>query len=159
MPDALIQLGIIKALHKGREPNEQLFPDLYRSKSNNSFGDKLGQKFGTYRKNYDEAHRKNGDNGHAFVPLYAHLRDLHSFRHSFCTEMINVGVPQAHAEALTGHTSEARSSEFANYDHGRTLAILKVAIDKRVLPVDIPRLVDAAANSPEVPTPQKCGVD
>lgn len=73
VPDALIQLGIIEALHKGREPNEQLFPDLYRSKSNNSFGDKLSQKFGTYRKNYDEAHRKSSDAGHAFVPLYAHL--------------------------------------------------------------------------------------
>ena len=150
LPDALIQLGIVEALHRGREPNEHLFPDLYRSKSNDTFGDKLGQKFGTYRKNYDAARRKNGDAGHAIVPLYAHLRDLHSFRHSFCTEMMNAGVPQAYAEALTGHTSEARSSEFANYDHGRTLEVLKVASDKRVLPIDIPRLVEAAANSPDV---------
>lgn len=42
------------------------------------------------------------------------------------------------------------SSELANYDHGRILEVLKVASDKRVLPIDIPRLVEAAANSPDV---------
>jgi hypothetical protein len=68
--------------------------------------------------------------------------------------MLNIGVPPTHVEALTGHTSEARSSELANYDHGRTLEVLKAAIDRLDLPIDIPRLVEAAANSPEVNAPK-----
>jgi hypothetical protein len=147
---------MIEALHRGREPNEQLLPELYRSAANDVFGDKLGQRFGTYRKNYDEAQRKRTGGG-SFVPLYAHLRDLHSFRHSFCTELIRAGVPKAHAEELTGHESREREIEFReresafeNYNHGATLQILKAASDKRVLPIDIPKLIASAARSPSV---------
>lgn len=56
---------------------------------------------------------------------------------------------QAHAEEVTGHKSKARKTAFANYDKGATLEILKDAIEKRVLPIDIPRLTAAAANSPQ----------
>jgi integrase len=145
VPEALIQLGITESLHKDREPIEQLFPDLYRSAAHDVFGDQLGKDFAAYRKNYDKFQRKNRDQD--YMPLYVRWMDLHSFRHTVCTELMDLGVPQAHAEEVTGHKSKARQTAFANYDKGRTLQLLKAAIEKRSLPIDIPRLVAAAARS------------
>lgn len=149
MPDALIELGIIEALYQGRASNEQLFPELYKSKRHDTFGDKLGKDFGRYRVNYDTHREKALPPGTEFVPLYERLRDLHSFRHSVCTDLINLHVPQAFAEEYTGHKSEARKTAFANYDKGRTLEILKEAIERRSLPIDISRLLAAARQSGE----------
>ena len=150
IPDALIELGITDALHKGRKPTEQLFPDLYRSAAHDAFGDQLGKKFTAYRKNYDKFWRQVATEGKPIIPLYARWMDLHSFRHSVCTELMDLGTPQAHAEEITGHKSRARQTAFANYDKGRTHQILKDAIEKRSLPIDIPRLVAAAAHSTAV---------
>ena len=47
----------------------------------------------------------------------------------------------------SGHKSEARRTTFSIYDKGATIAIMKQAIDKRVLPIDVPRLVAAAKAS------------
>ncbi|MEH2509459.1 integrase [Nitrobacteraceae bacterium AZCC 1564] len=145
LPDALLELGIIECLHTGRKPTEQLFTELYASKTYGSYGDKLGQRFGVYRKNYDKIRRK--ENEENFVPLYARLRDLHSFRTTVINDLLDLGVPQVHAEEIVGHKSEARKTAMANYDHGRTLGILKAAIEKRNLPIDVLRLIDAAARS------------
>lgn len=143
LPTSLIELGCIEALHTNRDPREQLFPELYKP-SSDRFDDKLGQRFATYRQNCDKARRKAGET--SFVILYEPWRDLHSFRHSFCTELVITGVLQAHAEELSGHKSDARKKEFARYDKGRTLEVLKQAIDKRVLPINVQKLVEAAAN-------------
>jgi hypothetical protein len=45
---------------------------------------------------------------------------------------------------VTAHKSEARKNAFAIYDQGRTLKILKDALEKLVLPIDLPRLIIAA---------------
>jgi hypothetical protein len=75
--------------------------------------------------------------------------DLHSFRHNFCWQLIELGVPQAHAEEVSGHQSEARKTAFANYDKGRSLTVLKEAIEKLKRPIDLPRLIQAAHDSPD----------
>jgi hypothetical protein len=140
----LLQLGFIEKQVLGRDPNEQLFPELYRSSADDKFGDKLGQSFLEYRRAHDTYCLELDNPGSPFIPLYEHLRDLHSFRTTVCTTLIRVGVPQAHAEELTGHKSQARMTAFANYDQGATLTILKEAIDKLVLPIDISVLLQAA---------------
>jgi integrase len=140
----LLQLGFIEKQVLGRDPNEQLFPELYRSSTDDKFGDKLGQSFLEYRRAHD-AYCLELDNPESpFIPLYEHLRDLHSFCTTVCTMLIRAGVPQAHAEEFTGHKSEARQTAFANYDKGATLKNLKQAINKLVLPIDISVLLQAA---------------
>jgi len=47
----------------------------------------------------------------------------------------------------SGNKSEARRTTFSIYDKGATIAIMKQAIDKRVLPIDEPQLVAAAKAS------------
>ena len=147
LPDALLSLGIIESLHAGRCPNEQLFTELYRCKAHDTFGSKLGQQFTAYRKNYDSSRQKNLNGDGDFEPIYKRWMDLHAFRHSVCTDLINLRVPQAHAEELTGHKSEARKTAFATYNQGATLTLLKDAIDRRRLPIDLPRLIAAAEHS------------
>ena len=96
------------------------------------YGDKVGQNFGLYRKQYD-AHclsQLNENDIDGYEPIYRLLMDMHSFRTTVATLLINAGVPQAHAEEITGHKSKARQTAFENYDKGRTLVILKEAIER-----------------------------
>lgn len=148
LPKALIQLGIIESLHTGRAPHEQLFAELRRCNVHETFGSKLGQRFAAYRKNYDSFRRRNCPKGRTIEPLYVRWMDLHAFRHSVCTDLIDRGVPQAHAEELTGHKSAARKTAFSTYNQGGTLQTLKRVVEKRRLPIDIAALIEAAENSP-----------
>lgn len=125
-------LGFLEGRVQDRPPDELLFSELRASAADGAYGDKLGQKFTRYRQ---------------LIGLYEALLDIHSFRHTVSTLLIRAGVPQAHAEELIGHKSDARRTTFAIYDKGATIAIMKQAIDKLVLPIDVPRLVAAATAS------------
>ena len=125
--EIVLELGFLEERVSGRSPNERLFPEL---EGQDNFGDKLGKQFTRYRKNFG---------------IYEHLLDLHSFRHTVSTMLIWAGVPQAHAEEITGHRSEARRSAFADYDKGSTLRISKDALDRLVLPIDVAALLTAAS--------------
>jgi integrase len=142
----LLRLRIIESLVEGKDPNALLFPELYASRANGMYGDKLGQKFGEYRKEYD-AYRLSllGEKViDAYEPIYRLLMDMHSFRTTVATLLISAGVFQAHAEEITGHKSKARKTAFENYDKGRTLLILKEAIERLCLPLDIEAAMKAA---------------
>ena len=130
--DNFLALGFFEARVQGRAPDELLSSELRASAAYGAYGDKLGQKFTRYRQ---------------LIGLYEPLLDIHSFRHTVSTFLIRAGVPQAHAEELIGHKSEARRTTFAIYDKGATIAIMKQAIDKLVLPIDVPRLVAVARAS------------
>jgi integrase len=155
LPNNLLELGIINSLRKeSKNFGDLLFDDLYASAADEKFGDKVGQHFGTYRQNYDKYEMSKNSTGE-FIPLFVHLRDLHSFRHTVATLLIRAGVPKEHAEEVTGHKSVARReafrkkeesdrSSFDDYNHGSTLQILKAALEKLNLPIDLPRLKKAA---------------
>jgi integrase len=154
LPNNLLELGIIKSLYKGPKHSQDLLFDLYASAADDKFGDKVGQKFGTYRQHCDEFELSKHST-EEFIPLFVHLRDLHSFRHTVATLLIRAGVPKEHAQEVTGHKSIARAkafrkeeesnrSSFDDYNHGGTLQILKAALEKLNLPIDIPRLKKAA---------------
>ncbi|HVV40509.1 MAG TPA: hypothetical protein VHC94_05535 [Nitrobacter sp.] len=145
VPNALIELGIIECLHSGRAAGQQLFRELRPYGTDKKFGTKVGKDFARYRKNYDQARHAKGNDSSTL--LYVRLMDLHSFRHNICSSLIDVGVPQAHAEEVSGHKSESRKTAFANYDRGRTLEVLKGAIERLKRPIDLPRLVQAIHNS------------
>jgi len=59
---------------------------------------------------------------------------LHSLRHGGISKLAELGVPDAHALALTGHAREGMSGEvhFSTYVHTGTfsLKVLKMSIDK-----------------------------
>ena len=129
----VLALGFIEDRINGRAPSERVFSELSTSAADDKFGDALGKKFTEYRKN---------------IGIYEELLDMHSFRHTVSTLLIRAGVPQAHAEEYVGHKSEARKTAFSIYDEGATIVILKEAIDKLVLPVDISLLLEAVKNSP-----------
>jgi integrase len=128
--DDSLALGFLEAQVQGRAPDDPLFPELRASAAYGAYGDKLGQKFTRYRQ---------------LTGLYEQLLDIHSFRHTVSTLLIRAGVPQAHAEELIGHN--ARRTTFATYDKRATISVLKQAIDKLVLPIDVSRLVAAAKSS------------
>lgn len=118
----LIMLGFLEDRVSGRAPDDRLFAEL---QGQNGFGDKVGKQFTRYRQHLD---------------IYERLLDLHFFRHTVSTLLTRASVPQAHAEEITGHRSEARRTAFAIYDKKATLRILKDAIDKLVLPISVAEL-------------------
>jgi integrase len=159
VPDNILKLGFIEHRVAGRNPDEMLFPELYAS-SDNRYGDKLGQQFLEYRKNHDKHQQALLKSGDEFVPLYEHLLDLHSLRHTFVTLLFRAGVPDAHIQQLIGHKSVARDIPFGTDEHltnahnsettriynkGSTLPILKSAMDKLDLGIDIECLIQAAS--------------
>ena len=139
--DDLIGLGFLKDRVEGRPLDDQLFPEL---EGQDNFGDKLGKQFTRYRKN---------------LSIYENLLDLHSFRHTVSTLLMNASVPQAHAEEITGHRSEARRTAFARYDKKSTLCILKNAIDALRLPVEISPLCAAYMQSSVLSLETSCRKD
>ena len=53
-------------------------------------------------------------------------------------------MPRSHAEELIGEDSSDRRSTFSTYNKGLTLPILKAALDKIKLPLDIDKMLDKA---------------
>ena len=138
VPDALIQLGLVETLVNGREPDEMLLGNVTRN-AEGRYGDIVGKSFGRYRAALPEQNVGSGDDAEV-VDFGAPLLDLHAFRHSVATWLIDADVHQAVAEELLGHRSPERRTAFMGYDHGRRLEKLKAAIDAMPAPFDPVRL-------------------
>ncbi|MFC5562888.1 DUF6538 domain-containing protein [Methylobacterium aerolatum] len=135
----LLSLGVIEALVEGRGENEMLLcegeagaekKDVLKDGESTSFGSSFGKWFQRFKSHHG-------------------VRDevvFHSFRHSATTLLCNVGVQRAFVEELIGHESSVRRSEMDRYNKGQTLQTLKDVVDRLVLPIDVPRMIDAARN-------------
>lgn len=138
--EKLLDLGLIESLVRGRNANEQLFPELKRSPSHHSFGDTVGKKFSRVIDSLGiVVMRKDGKESHgAFHPL----------RHYGVTMLYNAGVAVGLIDAISGHASFARelttakyeASERERYMKGFLVETLKAAIDKLEAPIDIAEL-------------------
>ena len=136
----LIELGLIDSLVRGRNGDEQLFPELKRSPVHHSFGDAVGKKFARIIDSLGiVVMRKDGKESHgAFHPL----------RHYGETMLLNAGISPGVVDAISGHSSIARERATAQYEaverdrymKGYFISNLKAAIDKLEAPIDIAEL-------------------
>lgn len=136
----LLELGFIETMVRGRNSEEQLFPELSRSAVHNTFGDKVGKKFASIIDFLGiVVIRKDGKESHgAFHPL----------RHYGETILLNAKVPAGIVDAIAGHKSSARDNEKRShetvertrYNKGYYITTLKNAIDEIEAPIDIPDL-------------------
>ena len=141
IPEALVQLGVIEALIADRKPDEMLLGDITRN-AQGRYGDVVGKAFGRYRAALPDAvlPGESENDEPETLNFGAPLRDLHAFRHSMTTWLIDADVGQPIAEELLGHRSPERRTALMGYDHGRRLERLKAAIDAVPPPFDPVRL-------------------
>lgn len=76
--------------------------------------------------------------------------DFHGLRHTVATLLSRAGVSVVHAEEFVGHEDTERRSEFARYNKGQTLELLKGVADKLVLPINIDALLAAVERSERI---------
>ncbi len=128
----LLALGFIEALREGRDDSEQLFPELTPEEEDGKFGDPVGDRFARVLQNLKIVIiRRNGTKADGV---------FHPFRHRLITDLVSLGVPEGVIDSVTGHDSVERESERARYTGEIPVAILKKAIDKLELPIDIKAL-------------------
>lgn len=132
---ALLDLGFIDARVAGRRPESALFPEAVSHSEIARHGDPFGKWFLHFRR---------------FHGVDDPKLDFHSVRHTVISRLLDVGVPENHVEEICGHEGAGRRSEIASYDHGRLLGILKHAIDRLVIPIDVPGLVSARTASERI---------
>ena len=129
----LIQLGFLEAVVIGRDGDEQLFSDLAKSAVHDKYGDELGKRVARVIDNVGMvAVRKNGTIADGV---------FHPFRHRLVTDLTVAGVPGGVIDGITGHRSSERVSERSRYTGEIYVSVLKEAIDKLVLPIDVPLLL------------------
>ncbi len=132
---ALLGLGFIDARVTGRRPESALFPEAVSHSEIARHGDPFGKWFLHFRR---------------FHGVDDPKLDFHSVRHTVISRLLDAGVPENHVEEICGHEGAGRRSEIAAYDHGRLLGILKLAIDRLVIPIDVPGLVSARTASERI---------
>ncbi|WP_165359577.1 site-specific integrase [Lichenibacterium minor] len=132
---ALLELGFIEARVEGRRPESALFPEAVSHSEIARHGDPFGKWFLLFRR---------------FHGVDDPKLDFHSVRHTVISRLLDAGVPENHVEEICGHEGAGRRSEIAAYDHGRLLGILKLAIDRLIIPIDTSGLVLARTNSERV---------
>ena len=125
---ALLDLGFIAARVTGRGLESALFPEAVSHSEIARHGDPFGKWFLHFRR---------------FHGVDDPKLDFHSVRHTVISRLLDAGVPENHVEEICGHEGAGRRSEIASYDHGRLLGILKLAIDRLVIPIDVAGLVSA----------------
>jgi integrase len=134
----LLRLGLIEALVKNRGGDDLLLPegeagaeeeDALDDGEETSYGSAFGKWFQRFKSEYGV--RKDVV--------------FHSFRHTATTLLCNAGVQREFVEELIGHESKERRSEMMRYNKGQTLMMLKNVVDHLVLPIDLERMIDAAA--------------
>ena len=132
----LLRLGFMEARVDGRDPEALLFPDAVSHGLMERDAGPFGSWFGHFRKH---------------CGVIDPRLDFHSWRHTAETLLLRAGVPQAHVDEIIGHESGGRRSEMSRiYNHGMSIEILKVAIDKLVLPIDVDALIAAVKRSDAV---------
>ena len=118
----LLDLGFIDARVAGRMPQSPLFPEAV----SHSEIARHGSPFGKWFLNFRRFHGVNDPK-----------LDFHSVRHTVISRLLDAGVPENHVEEICGNEGAGRRSEIAAYDHGRLLGILKDAIDRLAIPIDV----------------------
>ena len=132
---ALLDLGFIDARVVGRRPESALFPEAVSHSEIARHGDPFGKWFLHFRR---------------FHGVDDPKLDFHSVRHTVISRLLDAGVPENHVEEICGHEGAGRRSEIASYDHGRLLGILKLAIDRLAIPIDVPALMSARTASERI---------
>jgi integrase len=134
----LLRLGLIEALVKDRGKDDLLLPegdvgteeeDALDDGEETSYGSAFGKWFQRFKSEYGV--RKEVV--------------FHSFRHTATTLLCNAGVQREFVEEFIGHESKERRSEMTRYNKGQTLIMLKDVVDHLVLPINLERMIDAAA--------------
>jgi len=131
----LLDLGFIDARVAGRRPESALFPEAESHSEIARHGDPFGKWFLNFRR---------------FHGVDDEKLDFHSVRHTVISRLLDAGVPENHVEEICGHEGAGRRSEIAAYDHGRLLGILKSAIDRLIIPIDLSALKAARQNSEKI---------
>lgn len=127
----MLRLGFLEECVTGRNPEALLFSkrplvgSVARQKETvDQVSESLGKFFGRFK-------TKLG---------FAGQQTFHSFRHTVSTKLERAGVPGHFVSAIIGHKDSGRPRVRDVYFHGLTLADLKPAIEKLVLPIDVDRL-------------------
>ena len=128
----LLALGFLEARVHGRHPEERLFPDAETTAEIAGDAGPFGQWFRQFR---------------IFCGVDDPELDFHSTRHTFLNYLKTAGVPIAHIEALIGHDTHGRNSAFAHYDRPMRLKILRKAVDKMNVPIDVAAIMIAVKRS------------
>lgn len=112
LPDLLMDLGFIKYV-EGID-HRRVFPQLKHER--NGYGDAPGKAWSRLVKR---------------LGFKTKGKVLHSLRHGGITKMGELGVPYAHAAALTGHTGGNSDIHFTDYTHMKTfnLTVMKKSMD------------------------------
>lgn len=115
LPELLIELGFLDYVRSIKD--RRLFPQL--DHGGNGYGDVPGKAWSRMVKR---------------LKLNGKGKVLHSLRHGGITKMAELGIPDAHAYALTGHIRGGRGGDvhFENYVHTDkfSLKVLKESIEK-----------------------------
>lgn len=125
-------LGFLEARILHRDPEERIFPD---AGSAAEIGGDTGP-FGQWFRQFRLACGVDDD-----------ALDLHSSRHTVFNRLKEAGVPISHIEALIGHDTNGRRSAFAAYDRKMRIEVLKAAIDKLDVPLDVAAIMAAVKRS------------
>ncbi len=128
----LLDLGFLDARIAGRRPDSALVPEAVSHSEIARHGDPFGKWFLNFRR---------------FHGVDDEKLDFHSVRHTVISRLLDAGVPENHVEEICGHEGAGRRSEIAAYDHGRLLGILKAAVDRLIIPIDVSALHLARQNS------------
>ena len=132
----LLRLGFMEARVDGRDPEAPLFPEAVSFGMMGRNAEPFGSWFGLFRRH---------------CGIVDPRLDFHSWRHTAETLLLRAGVPQSHVDEILGHESEGRRSEMsAVYNHGMSIELLKVSIDRLALPIDVEALNEAVKRSDAV---------
>lgn len=126
--DAIIELGFLKEVVLGREPDDLLFPELSPS-AKGSFSDGVGKRVS----------RMVDSLGIKLIRVDASEADgaLHPFRHHGITQLENEDVKGGVIDALSGHSSKDRKSERRRYTDEIYLTVLRDTINRLDIPVEV----------------------
>lgn len=125
-PAVLLDLGFLEHRVIGRDADERLFAELIEQGAADRAPEALGDRFTYYRQK---------------IKAYVEGMDFHALRHNVRTDLANMpGVKDIWIDEITGHESDARSSETSRYTKGIYLKHLKAALDRITLPVDLTHL-------------------
>lgn len=129
--DAIIELGFVKEVVLGREPNELLFPELAPN-AKGSFSDGVGKRVGRMVDSLDIKLIRVDDSEADGA--------LHPFRHFGITQLDNQDIKGGIIDALSGHSSKERKSERRRYTDEIFLSVLQDTINKLHVPIDVEAL-------------------
>jgi integrase len=124
--DFILSLGFLEHRYFGREKGDDLFPELLAQGVGDRHSEAFSNRFTYYRQK---------------IGAYEYLTDTHSFRHNVTTQLANApGVSAGWIDEITGHASEARTSESTRYTKHIYLKNLKFALDQVTIPADLSHL-------------------